>query len=105
MASIETPREQMAALMAGRSPRRRSKNVIRGRLTHEEAGEVPALFSYGPHFPMAFKVGDGWAVNLGKYSVTTSTHQRGVRAALEAAGLRPTGRLIDHGQMTFEVWQ
>ncbi len=44
----------------------------------ERVGEFYAVFSYGPHFPMAIKrltVDEPWLVNGGRYSVTTSKHQ------------------------------
>lgn len=40
--------------------------------------ETPTLYvvySYGPHFPMYLKWGNGWFYNREKYSKTTSRHQ------------------------------
>ena len=45
------------------------------------------LYSYGYHFPLARRNGDGtfW-VNPDKYSVTTSKHQGMVRGAIARVG-------------------
>lgn len=40
-----------------------------------------ALYSYGPHFPLAVRVKGGWLLNGDRYSVTTSHHQSMARSA------------------------
>jgi hypothetical protein len=68
---------------------------LQGRAT-TKAGTVfstgTSIYSYGEHFPMASRTGEGriW-VNEDKYSVTTSGHQNALRAALTRAGYAPTG--------------
>jgi hypothetical protein len=57
---------------------------------------VDAICSYGDHFPMVIKTDDPdvMLVNDNKYSVTTTTHQTGVRIALSEAGFKPTDEPI-----------
>lgn len=92
MASSETPREMMAALIEGRRPKRRVRTVLYGRAYHPAYLGQPvccsAIFSYGLHFPMAIrdKVNDAWFVNMARRGITTAAHQRGIREALVAAG-------------------
>jgi len=46
-----------------------------------------AIYSYGSHFPIAYKLNDRTVLfNKDKYSQTTSRHQRLVRDALESNG-------------------
>lgn len=41
------------------------------------------IYSYGPHFPMAVKIPDGfYIVNGNRYSTTTSVHQRALLRAI-----------------------
>lgn len=46
------------------------------------------LYSYGTHFPLAWKKGDKWIVNDKKYSFTTSKHQSLVYRELHSRGIR-----------------
>lgn len=64
------------------------------------------IYSYGPHFPMARKLDDGTiAVNVDRWSVTTSKHQSALRAVLASYGYAPTGAMLNiHDRYTFEAW-
>lgn len=64
------------------------------------------IYSYGSHFPMARKLADGTiAVNVDRYSPTTSKHQRGLYSVLLQNGYRPTDTRVDiHDRYAFEVW-
>jgi hypothetical protein len=41
-----------------------------------------AIFSYGPHFPLAVRTSEGYLVNKSKYSVTTTKQQSYLKTAL-----------------------
>lgn len=44
------------------------------------------LYSFGPHFPLAVWIHDGWACNSDSYSVRTTAHQSAVRALMPSNG-------------------
>lgn len=105
MASTQTPYEIMSALIEGRKPQRRSASVSIGVYhSQQEPRGLPAIFSYGQHFPMAVHEGCAWWVNTERYSQTTTMHQKGVREALSEHGYRPTGDTMTIQGMTFERW-
>lgn len=55
------------------------RNYSRGTIFFENE----TIYSYGHHFPMAYRKSDGsYIVNADTYSSTTSQHQGGVRAAI-----------------------
>ncbi len=68
-----------------------TENIKTGR----EMGGLPAIYSYGTHFPMAIlmpdeETGDArgwWLVNGDKYSLSTARHQSLVRRAISSSGL------------------
>ena len=64
------------------------------------------IYSYGYHFPMARKLDNGTiAVNVDRYSRTTSKHQSALRDVLRIMGYQPTGTMADiHDRYAFEVW-
>lgn len=103
MASTQTPRDITCAMLSGRKPSRTSASVLIGTYHFADA-DCPAVFSYGPHFPMAVKMRHGVLVNTDKYSTTTSIHQSGAREALRQNGYRPTDRTIEHNGHTFAIW-
>ncbi len=104
MPNNNTPREIMSALIEGRKPTRRSDSVYVGTVQWGDH-ECPAIFSYGPHFPMAVKNGPDWGVTTDRYSRTTSMHMSGVRTALTDAGYHPCDRSVFHvNGTTFERW-
>ena len=64
------------------------------------------IYSYGYHFPMARKLDNGTiAVNVDRYSPTTSKHQSALRDVLRTMGYQPTAERPDiHDRYAFEVW-
>jgi len=75
--------EDVAKIFANgwyKNPQTYTKNMfIRGN----------AIYSYGEHFPIAYKFNDGTALfNTDKYSSSTSRHQGYVKRALEKAGYK-----------------
>lgn len=50
------------------------------------------IYSYGGHFPLAFKYDNRVYVNTDKYSVTTSKQQTYLKQALTVAGYLLQGR-------------
>lgn len=58
----------------------------------------PVLYSYGPHFPLAYIRGGRAFFNTDKYSRTTSRHQSAARLALDRAGFSITYKTPDEMQ-------
>lgn len=68
-----------------------------------EVNNLPAVFSYGPHYPIAIAGDnenevwlnqDSYVFKDGSKSVTTATHRRLVERILHQAGYRPSaGRM------------
>ncbi len=132
MASTETPREIMNALIENRTPRRKSKTVYsstyrgRGRTGSTSFERTKAIFSYGPHFPMAFEQDGIWWVNTERYELTgmvksyrddyprlrrklsysamTEIHKKGVVEALREHGFTPNGATIERDGYTFQAY-
>lgn len=108
MASTRTPREIMSALIEGRKPQRRSKSVYLNQWNDDSSPfdwGYDAIFSYGPHFPMAvYLASDRILVNTGRYSMTTSIHQSGVRESLSEHGYAPTDETKTYRGHTYQVW-
>lgn len=46
-----------------------------------------AIYSYGYHFPIAFKLVDGWIINKTKYSQSTTRHQNILLSEIETQRL------------------
>ena len=62
-------------------------NGITGSKTENVFTEGKVLYSYGRHFPMAFKLRDSQCLfNIDKYSMSTSRHQNATSMALQSKG-------------------
>lgn len=103
MAGYETPQEIASAWIDDRRPTKRLDSMYAGSF-RLDGQDCPALFSYGPHFPLAIKTAAGILVNADYYSRTTSRHQRATAFALGDAGYLLAGTTMV-GPMPFSVFR
>lgn len=91
------PTRVAAALLEGQNLR--MTNAFIGTFQN-----APAMFSYGYHWPLIVKDGDGYMVNDSKASVTTSKHRTQALYALEAAGYAPQAETDTAHGFTWTRW-